>query len=386
MSGYKLKCIDDQYSKPIQLFDTLEEFRDGLINELDYSDKVNDEKLNHEIDMLTFNQKEFDGTDKCKYCDYDFTKKYNGRKITLLEKVDKYKLKRIIDDFDNNDINQETQDNLIKYYSSLNKDGELNVIYKQNNNIGRYYSTKFSLQNMYNKVRSSIIHEKSLDIDFVNSIVTIMIHLANKHNLKMPNIVKYSNDRENILKQINDDRVTAKKVIISILNGGFSKIYHDNKNLNEFLKNIEKESNILHEYFYKIDKRIDDNDIVNYKGKNFSRILQDIDNQLLMFLYDYCSYRKIKMCLVFDGIILFPKQQIDLNDAQNCIFNKSGIKMKIIIKPFKDHFQKFGISNVNLKEYKEKYKNKIFVNKKSYIICIISLKIILLVIYVKIVI
>ena len=124
MSGYKLDCVDKQYSKPVQIFDTLEKFRDGLINELDYIDKINDEKLNDEIDMSTFNQEEFDNTNKCKYCDYDFTKKYNSRKITLLEKVDKYKLKRIIDDFDNNDINEETQNNLIKYYNSLNKDGK----------------------------------------------------------------------------------------------------------------------------------------------------------------------------------------------------------------------------------------------------------------------
>ena len=281
--SYKLHCVDKQYSKPIQLFDTLEKFRDGLINELDYIDKINDEKLNHEIDMSTFNQKEFDNTNKCKYCDCDFTKKYNGRKITLLEKVDKYKLKRIIDDYDHNDINQETQDNLIKYHNSLNKDGELNLIYKQNNNTGRYYSTKFSLQNMYNKVRSSIIHEKSLHVDFVNSIVTIIIHLANKYNLKIPNIIKYANDRENILKQIDDDRMTAKKVIITILNGGFTEKYHNNIHLNEFLKNIEKQLNMLHEYFYKIDKRIDDVDIHNYKGKNFPRILQDIENQLLMY-------------------------------------------------------------------------------------------------------
>ena len=218
---------------------------------------------------------------------------------------------------------------------------------------------------MYNKVRSSIIHEKSLDIDFVNSIVTIIIYLANKHNLKIPNIIKYSNDRENILKQINNDRMTAKKVIITILNGGFSDIYHDDKVLNKFLKNIEKESKILHEYFYKIDKRIDDEDIKNYKAKSFSRILQDIENQLLMYLYDYLCFKKIKMTsLVFDGIILFPKQQIDLNDAQNYISNKSGIKMKIVIKPFKDHFQKFGIPNVNIKEYKERYSNKIYINKK----------------------
>ena len=274
-------------------------------------------------------------------------------------------MKRIIDDFDNNDINQETQDNLIKYYNSLNKDGEIQIIYKQHDNVGRYYSNKFSLQNMYNKVRSSIIHEKSLDIDFVNSIVTIIIYLANKYNLKIPNIIKYSNDTENILKQIDDDRMSAKKVIITILNGGFSDKYHKDKDSNEFLKNIEKESNMLHEYFYEIDKRIDDEDIYNYKGKNFSRILQDIENQLLMYLYDYLCFKEIKMTsLVFDGIILFPKQEIDLNDAQNYIFNKSGMKMKIIIKPFKDHFQKFGISNVDIKEYKERYINKIYINKK----------------------
>ena len=58
--------------------------------------------------------------------------------------------------------------------------------------------------------------------------------------------------------------------------------------------------------------------------------------------------------------------------------------MKIVIKPFKDYFQKFGISNVNIKEYKERYINKIYINK-LFIIYIISLKIILLIIYVKIV-
>ena len=68
--------------------------------------------------------------------------------------------------------------------------------------------------------------------------------------------------------------------------------------------------------------------------------------------------------LVFDGVILFPKQQIDLNYVQNYFSIKSGIKIKIIIEPFKDHFKKFGISNVDIKEYKERHKNKIYINKK----------------------
>ena len=96
----------------------------------------------------------------------------------------------------------------------MNNDGEINIIYKQNNNTGRYYSNKFSLQNMFNELRSSIIHKNCLDVDFKNSIVTIIIYLAEKYNLKVPNMVKYSKDRENILKKINNDRMTAKKVII----------------------------------------------------------------------------------------------------------------------------------------------------------------------------
>ena len=155
----------------------------------------------------------------------------------------------------------------------MNKDGEVNIIHKQNNNTGRYYSNKYSLQNMFNEVRSSIIHKNCIDVDFKNSIVTIVIYLSKKHDLKIPNIIKYSNDRENILKQIHNDRMTAKKIIISILNGGFSVKYHDDKNINKFLKNVEEESKILHEYFYKIDKRIDGEKIYNYKAKSFSRIL-----------------------------------------------------------------------------------------------------------------
>ena len=292
MSGYYLHCLDEKYSKKVQLFNKLEDFRDNLIKELDYIENINENVFNYEIDMSTFDQKEFDDVKSCKYCNHSFEDKYNERQITLTEKVDKYKLKRIIDDFGSNNINQETQDNLIKYYNSLNKDGEVNIVYKQNNNTGRYYSNKFSLQNMFNEVRSSIIHKHCLDVDFKNSIVTIIIYLSEKYSLKIPNIIKYSKDRENILKEINNDRMTAKKVIISILNGGFSEKYHEDKNINKFLKNIEKESKMLHEYFHKIDKRIDDEKIYNYIGKNFSRILKYYENQSLMYLYNYFSFRK----------------------------------------------------------------------------------------------
>ena len=365
MSGYYLHCIDEKYSKKVKLFDKLEDFRDNLINELDYIKNINKYKLNFDIDMNNFNKEEFDKVQICKHCDQKFNENYNNRKITLIEKVDKYKLQRIIDNFDNNDINEETQQNLKKYYENLDKNGEIEITYRQNYNSGRYYSDQFSLQGMFNEVRSSIIHKDCIDIDFINSNITIIIYLAKKYKLKIPNIKKYSTDRENILKKINDNRKIAKKLILTILNGGFTEKYHDDKIINKYLKDIEKESKMLHEYFYKIDKRIDDEKIFNYKGKNFSRILQDYENMLLMNLYDYFQIKKIKMMsLIFDGILLLPDQQINIHDIQSYLFDNTNIPMKISIKPFKDYFQKFGEPNINIKDFKKSYKNICYINKK----------------------
>ena len=122
---------------------------------------------------------------------------------------------------------------------------------------------------------------------------------------------------------------------------------------------------MLHEYFYKIDKRIDDEKIFNFKGKSFSRLLQDYENKLLMNLYDYFQIKKIKMMtLIFDGILLLPDQQINIHDIESYLFDKTNIPMKITIKPFKDHFQKFGEPNINIKDFKKSYKNICYINKK----------------------
>ena len=100
---------------------------------------------------------------------------------------------------------------------NLDDNGEISITYSQKENIGRYYSDKFCLQNMFNEVRTSIIDRKCTDVDFINSNITIILYLAKKHTLKIPNIIKYANDRESILKQIGNDTKTSKKLILAIL-------------------------------------------------------------------------------------------------------------------------------------------------------------------------
>ena len=144
---------------------------------------------------------------------------------------------------------------------------------------------------------------------------------------------------------------------------------------------------MLHDYFYEIDKRIDDEKIFNFKGKSFARLLQDYENMLLMNFYDYFQIKKIKMMtLIFDGILLLPDQHINIHDIQSYLFEKTNIPMKITIKPFKDYYPKLGEPCINIKEFKKIYKNICYVNKKVIHHDHSKKKIILLISYVIIII
>ena len=70
------------------------------------------------------------------------------------------------------------------------------------------------------------------------------------------------------------------------------------------------------------------------------------------------------MSLIFDGILLLPKQSINIHDNENYLYNKSNIPMNISIKPFECHYTKFGESNIDIKEFKKIYKNKCYINQK----------------------
>ena len=70
------------------------------------------------------------------------------------------------------------------------------------------------------------------------------------------------------------------------------------------------------------------------------------------------------MSLIFDGILLLPKQSINIHDIENHLYNKSNIHLRISIKPFECHYKKFGESNIDINEFKKKYKNKCHINNK----------------------
>ena len=85
--GYLVKYRNDKFTKPVQIFDNLDDYCENLKSELKYIEKINDKHLNHKIDMKTLDKEKFDNITHCEYCNYKFDKDYNDRKIELYERV-----------------------------------------------------------------------------------------------------------------------------------------------------------------------------------------------------------------------------------------------------------------------------------------------------------
>ena len=187
---YLVKCRNNKFTKSVQIFDNLDDYCESLKNELKYIEKINDEHLNYKIDMKHFDKEKFVNTTNCEYCDYKFDKDYNNRKIELYERVDKNKLKYIIDNYK---FNEETENILKLYYESLNKKGQKKVIYKQSkDNKNRYFGGN-CLTTIKRVVRNSIMPKNILDIDMKNSHPRILLYLCKKHDIDCRNLIEYIN-------------------------------------------------------------------------------------------------------------------------------------------------------------------------------------------------
>ena len=362
--GYLVKCRNDKFTKPVQLFDNLDDYCENLKNELDYIEKTNDKHLNYRIDMKTFDQEKFDNTTNCEYCDYKFDKDYNDRKIELYERVDKNKLKWIIDNYE---FNEETENTLKSYYESLNKIGQKKVIYNQSKEDKNRYFGGICLTSIKRIVRNSIMPKNILDIDMENSHPRILLYLCKKYDIKHKNLIEYINNREYFLNKISNNRKEAKTLILQMLNGGFKNKYSNNKFINNFLKDFELEIKNIQNKIYDIDNRFNDKTIYNFKGKSLSRILLELENKILQVMVDFFQFKNIQIfTLEYDGIKIIDKPEnktFSLIQLEKVINIKTGIDMKLSFKEIKDEFTEYE-TNVNTDNLP---KNKIISKNKKVI-------------------
>ena len=358
--GYYLECRNNKFSKKVQTFYNLKEYTTSLVEELVYIDSIESNYLQNEIDYSSFNQEEFDNVKICKYCNCEFNHPYNDRYIILYEICDKEKLKYILE---NNDFNEEVNTLARNYYDSLDDNGCKKIIYKQTVDKNRYYGDSSCLTYLKKEIRNSIMPKNIKDIDMINAHPTILNYLCKKNNINCNILENYINNRELILSSFGEDRKIIKELFLTILNGGFKDIYSDNKQTNNYLKLFENEIIRIQNYFYINDKRYLNSDY-NYKGKNLSRIILDIENQILQIMINYFTSKNVNiLTLEYDGLKIYTdksSKHFSINELELNIYKSMGINMKLAFKNIEDSFSDFGIRcNTDNLKHKNIIENKI---------------------------
>ena len=342
--AYYLECKNDKYTKNIQKFYDLEEYTKSLYSELKYIQDIEEKYLCNPIDYDNFNQKEFDDTSKCEYCDCEFDHSYNDRCIVLHEIVDKQKLKSILDD---NDFNEEVNNLARNYYESLDDLGRKRIVYKQKSkHKDRYYPVGSALTYLKKEIRNSIMPKNIKDIDMINAHPVILFNLCQKNDISCNILKNYIENRDIILESFGDNKKFVKELFLTILNGGFKDKYSDDDRINNYLNLLEKEIIEIQKIFYEKDKRYFEKGY-NYLGKNLSRIILDIENQILQEMINYFVSKRVKiLTLEFDGLKIYTNDKsrhFSINDLERMILEKTGINMKLSFKTIHDMFPELGI-------------------------------------------
>ena len=184
------------------------------------------------------------------------------------------------------------------------------------------------------------------DIDMINCHPVTLNYLCKKIMLIVIFLKIYIENRKLILSSFGEDGNIIKELSLSILNGGFKDIYSDNKQTNNYLKLFESEIIRIQNYFYINDKRYLDIDY-NYKCKNLSRIILDIENQILQIMINYFTSKNINILILeYDGLKIYTdkySKHFSINELELDNYKNIGTNIKLAFKNIEDSFSEFGI-------------------------------------------
>lgn len=237
---------------------------------------------------------------------------------------------------------------IAKKYLEMSRKGIVNVNYRQNSSVGRYYAIEsLSMQCIPKQIRHTVCKDLYIDVDIKNCHPSLLKFVCDQNDIHCPILSKYVLDRDQFFIDNQVSKSVGKIVFLSVMNGGSSDYNSLSSPSNDFkyfygkeIKRIHNAISLIHpDKFqkHKEKRRKIDGINHNHKGSFMNIILCDIENKILHTMIEY--WGKPENCvLCFDGVMLPINTVVDLNEAEQYITDTLGIVVDLEIKPFQNVF------------------------------------------------
>ena len=270
----------------------------------------------------------------------NYFKKFNDNRIKLYEIVNTPKLKWIVDNYDEfvknipmswfeedetlnpSEIEIDIEEYRALLFTRLSKylNGVRNkkraVYYSQTaEKKGRYFGQ--GLQGILRQVRHSLVSEFYYDLDMSNAHPTLLLHHCKTQGYTCSNLEKFVMNRDEYLKHASTlgyaTRSEQKTFLLKMLNKDVNKKKVESneaiKCLNEELHNIRQlvalSNPDIKKYIVKKKEKKTEKNIYNLNGKIMNHVMCDLENQVLLTLFNILHQNGIKTdCLCFDGLMV----------------------------------------------------------------------------------
>jgi len=231
---------------------------------------------------------------------------------------------------------------MYEFFKTFDEYGYSMVKYQPKNYLrnGRLWADIPSVQGISRQVRHTICHKTMVDLDMKNAHPTFLRRLCIEHEIHHDHLIRYINDRENVLseclhKGVVDRREDAKRLMLKIINGGCCF----NLDKHGWLRGFANEMSSIRK------KLLDDHypqylDIATQtKGRNYKNLYGSAINLLLCVkerevldkMISFSHQHKLKIgALCHDGFMLIKEEGVDYDECARQMSEQCG--MEIVVK------------------------------------------------------
>jgi len=280
--------------------------------------------------------------------------------ISLYEYYEQERLLKVINcgnlPFDGTET-KEWKDNLkkqmIKMYRLKKKNGKVEIIYKQPNKYGRYFSNT-GYQSCKRDIRKYINNGHDVDIDIVNCCPSLLIQIFKDNIIDCGDFLRdYVSDREATIKKysLNDKMDFIKMINNDTLKDQRFKEIHE-LTYKHLVPKLIKENKVIYNRVKKNRKRQDKEH--NIDGAFLSAYVQDKESIILMSMYNFLISRGFTVStLCFDGLLVEKVEGVDellLRDSEEEIFLQTKFKISLAFKSMETDWVPQPPEKIDLKD------------------------------------